>query len=120
MPRYDFTCELGCGTHEEVRGYEVEETDCPKCGGPARREAVYPSQSICGDTVPKGNATRAGNIKDRNGRTRVSLFTEASEEMNYAHTKAENEQGRKLASPNLYKAGLERARQMGAQIRGTT
>lgn len=116
MPRYDFTCELGCGTHEAVRGYDEEETGCPKCGGPARREAVY-LPYIRGETCPRGNATRAGNIKDKSGRTRVSLFTEASEEMNYAHVKAENEQGRKLESPNLYKAGVERARQMGAKIR---
>ena len=120
MPRYDFTCELGCGTHEKRVGYEVDESGCPKCGGPARREAVYPNQSIIGDTCPKGNATRAGNIKDKNGRTRVSLFTEACEEMNYGHIRAENEQGRKLKSPNLYQAGLSKARQMGASIRGTT
>ncbi len=119
MPRYDYACK--CGTVvEEVRGYEEDSISCSSCSATAQRVSVYLNQSIQGETCPRGNATRAGNIKDSKGRTRVSLFTEASEEMNYAHVKAENEQGRKLESPNLYKAGLARARQMGADIRGTT
>ena len=119
MPRYDYACKCG-NVVEEVRGYEEDSIPCPSCSGTARRVAIYAEQFISGETVPKGNATRAGNIKDGKGRTRVSLFTEACQEMSHAHTKAENEQGRKLKSPNLYKAGVERARQMGAHIRGTT
>ena len=111
MPIYDFTCELGCGTHEKRVAYEVADAGCPKCGGPARRRSVYLTFNITdsGATVP---------LSDR--RYKVSEFQEASQEMSHAHTKAENEQGRKLKSPNLYKAGVERARQMGAHIRGTT
>lgn len=119
MPRYDYACK--CGTVvEEVRGYDENSIPCPSCSATARRVPVYLAQSIIGETCPKGNATRAGNIKDGKGRTRVSLFTEASEEMNHAHIKAENEQGKNLPSPNFYQAGLARARQMGAQIRGKT
>ncbi len=115
MPRYDYACK--CGTVvEEVRGYEEDSISCSSCSATAQRVSVY-LPYIRGDTMPRGQATRAGNIKDSKGRTRVSLFTEASEEMNYAHGRAEQEQGRELASPNLYKAGVERARQMGAQIR---
>ena len=119
MPLYDFGCPCGQVT-ELKKGYGVTAIPCPSCGNEASRLAVYAEQFISGETCPKGNATRAGNITDSKGRTRVSLFQEACQEMNHAHTKAENEQGRKLESPNLYKAGVERARQMGAQIRGTT
>ncbi len=116
MPLYDFACKRGHIT-EERRGYNDSVIPCPSCGKRAQRVPVYVEQFIIGETCPKGSATRAGNIKDSKGRTRVSLFTEACEEMSHAHTKAENEQGRKLESPNLYKAGLARARKMGAQIK---
>ena len=116
MPRYDYACECG-NVVEEVRGYEEDSIPCPSCSATAQRVPVYVEQFIIGETCPKGNATRAGNITDSKGRTRVSLFTEACQEMNHAHVKAENEQGRKLESPNLYQAGLARARQMGAQIK---
>jgi hypothetical protein len=116
-PRYNYACKCG-SVVEEVRGYEEDSIPCSSCSERAQRVAVYAEQFIIGETCPKGIATRAGNIKDSKGRTRVSLFQEASEEMNYAHVKAENEQGRKLKSPNLYKAGVARARQMGAPIRG--
>ena len=66
------------------RGYDEEETYCKKCGGPAWRKSVYLEQFISGETVPKGNATRAGNIKDPKGRYQLTLFKEASEEVAYA------------------------------------
>ena len=110
MPIYDFTCNLGCGTHEKRVAYDAEEAGCPKCGGPAQRKSVYLTFNITdsGATVP---------LSDR--RYNVSEFKEASQEIAYGHDKAEQEQGRELASPNLYQAGLERARQKGAPIRGT-
>lgn len=116
-PRYDYACECG-NVVEEVRGYEEDSIPCPSCSKPAQRVPVYAEQFISGETCPKGNATRAGNITDPKGRTRVSVFQEASQEFDYAHKKAENEQGRKLKSPNPYKEGLKRAREMGAKING--
>lgn len=116
MPRYDFRCSKGT-VIESVEKMDVVQIGCTCCAGVAVRVAVYAEQTIIGETCPKGNASRAGNITDSKGRTRVSLFTEACQEMNHAHVKAENEQGRKLESPNLYQAGLARARKMGAQIK---
>ena len=108
MPIYDYICELGCGTVEAMRGYDNDETGCPKCSGPARRKSVYLTFNVTGSgaTVP---------LSDR--RYNVSEFQEASQEIAYAHGKAENEQGRELKSPDLYKAGLAQARRTGAPIR---
>ncbi len=82
-PRYDYACKCG-NVVEEVRGYEEDSIPCPSCSKRAKRVPVYIEQFIIGETCPKGNATRAGNIKDEKGRVRVSLFKEASEEVAYA------------------------------------
>ena len=107
---------MGCGTHEKKCGYEVEETGCPKCGGPAFRKSVYLT-SIVTESGPLGGRLATVPLSDR--RYNVSRFQEASQEIDYAHTKAENERGRTLEAPDLYKAGLNKARQMGAKIRAT-
>lgn len=117
MPTYDYACTCGAVV-EEVRGYDDSVIPCPSCGKSAERVPVYTEQFISGETVAKGRyATRAGNIKDRKGRTRVSLFQEASSEVDYAHRKREQEVGREMPRPDLYKVGLERARRMGVPIR---
>lgn len=118
MPLYDFECRVGHVT-EVKAGYDVTHLPCPTCGREALRLAVYREQYISGETVPKGNATREGNIKDKHGRTRLSVFQEASQEIDYAHTKAENEAGRELPSPNLYKKAVRAAKQKGVNY-GTT
>jgi hypothetical protein len=109
-PLYDFCCEKGHVT--EVRaGRELQAMLCPTCGLVADRVAIYKNQYIIGETVAKGitQATRAGNIKDKHGRTRVSLFQEASQEIDYAHRKVENEVGHELPSPPLYQEAKKRA-----------
>ena len=115
MPTYDYSCPCGRVT-EFKAGYEVTTISCPACGSTAPRVAVYMEQSIRGDTVPKGIATRRGNIKDKNDRYRVSLFQEASEEV--AHDDAKREYHGLPKAPNLYKAGVAEARRRGAAIRG--
>ena len=112
MPLYDYCCGSGHVT-EARRGRDCESILCPACGEEARRVAVYAEQTIIGETVAKGvsSATRAGNIKDKHGRTRVSLFQEASAEIDRAHQKREQEVGRELPSPSLYKEAMKRARQ---------
>lgn len=111
MPRYEYVCK--CGVFEEVRGFEEDSAPCPSCGDAARRNPVN-LPYIRGETVPKGQATRAGNIKDKKGRYRVSLFQEASEQYSYETEKAV-ERG-EPEGPSPYKAGMERARRMGAKI----
>lgn len=112
-PLYDFCCRKGHVT--EVRaGMEVTAISCPTCGRDAQRLSVYESQYINGETVAKAfpKATREGNIKDKHGRTRVSIFQEAAAEMDYSHTKAENEVGHTLPDPPLWKEAVKRARQV--------
>lgn len=105
MALYDYHC----GEHltEARRGYEVAEIPCPRCGQPAHRASVYLTANIV-ESAPVPLSDRRYN---------VSRFLEASEEISHNHRKAENEQGRELPSPSLYKAGLRRAKATGAPIR---
>ena len=110
MPLYTYRCPNG---HETDRrgDYSLVMINCPECEAAATRLAVYYNQYISGETVAKGHsrATREGNIKDKHGRTRVSVFQEASAEIDYRHQKAENEVGHELPHPDLYKRALQRA-----------
>ncbi len=87
MPIYDYRC-LACGIFEAMRGVEDSSTPCPICSQLAEREAVYPI---------------ALGTKEK--KYRVSDFKEASQELDYAHTRAERREGRKLKFPNLYREG---------------
>ena len=106
MARYDYRCAEG-HVRELMRGYDVSSVTCP-CGLEAQRLAVYAEQTIIGDTVA---GPRLGSrAKDKNGRWDLGIFQEASAELAYAEEKAG------VTGPNLYKAGKQRARQMGADI----
>jgi len=107
-PRYDYCCECG-KTTESVQGMEVVFIPCPKCGRPAKRSACYTPYLHTESGVRTGPSDRRANIKDEHGRTRVSVFQEASQEIDYRHTKAENEVGHELPHPDLYKRALRRA-----------
>jgi hypothetical protein len=113
VPLYEYVDDEGHVT-EMRAGYEVTAIACPICGRDAHRIPIYESQYINGETVAKGvtKATRAGNIKDKHGRTRVSIFQEAAAEIDYNHTKAENEVGHTLPDPPLWKEAVKRARQI--------
>ena len=79
---------------------------CPACGLDARRVPIYESQYINGETVAKGTkATRAGNIKNKHGQVRLSLYQEAAEEL--AHAQREQD-----VVPNYYEMGMARAAQL--------
>ncbi len=84
---------------------------CLVCRRTAQRSAVYLEQSIIGETCAKGrvNATRAGNVTDKHGRKRLSIFQEATQEIDYAHTKREKETGLSLPSRGYYREGVRRA-----------
>ncbi len=107
MARYDYRCAEG-HVRELMRGYSVSSVTCP-CGLEAQRVAVYAEQTIIGDTMPRGGTKRG--IVDKNGRTDVGLFQEASAEVAYAEDRAG------VTGPNLYQVGKQRAREMGADIR---
>ena len=112
MPTYDYCCPK-CGYFEASRGVEESFTPCSLCGTPAKREAVYAYQSTI--TESGGNSYPSKNAKDERGRARVSDFQEASAEIAHAHSEAEKREGRPIKGPNLYKAGLKRAKEMGAE-----
>jgi len=117
MPTYDYYC--GCGVVTEARqGISVEAIPCPACGQSAERVPFYTNQYINGETVAKGitKATRAGNVKDKHGRYRLSIFEEASAEVNHDYEKAENEVGHELPRPPLWEEGLNRARKIREAI----
>ena len=83
---------------------------CLVCRRTAQRSAIYLDQQIMGETVAKGrNASRAGDLKDKFGRTRLSVFQEATAEIDYAHTKREKETGLTLPQGGYYKRGMARA-----------
>ena len=123
MPTYQYNCPNGHSFQKQA-GREDSEIPCPRCGKTAQRAPfVYDGlPAIMGETVAKGYTSVArdapgGNIKDKHGRTRVSVFQEASAEIDYAHKKAENSAGRELPSPDLYKRGLQRAATENKQVR---
>lgn len=63
-----------------------------------------------------GPSDRLANIKDKHDRTRVSVFQEASQEIDYNHRKAENEVGHELPRPDHYAEGVRRAKEAGANV----
>ena len=79
MPRFDYICRKKHKTEAE-RGRDCESILCPTCHKVAARLPYSTGVYLVGDTVSNGltGATRAGNIKDRNGRWRVNLYEEAS------------------------------------------
>lgn len=111
MPRYDFRCRACGRVTEQVQGYDVTAVPC-SCGAEAERAAVYAYQSIRGETVPKGNASR--NILDKHGRARTPLFDEATQEWDYNHQKAEVDQERSLPAPSAWKMAKAAVRKRGA------
>ena len=114
MPRYDFRC-ADCGdVFEQTQGYDVAVVPCP-CVATAQREAVYAYQAIVGENCPKGNAGRS--IVNKHGIARTDLFTEASQEWDYNHTRAEADQERELPAPSPYKMAKNEARKRDPAIR---
>ena len=115
MPLYDYRC-ADCGeVIEERRGLEDYFIPCLLCGGTAHRAACSGLPAIRGETV--GSSFSTSRVKDDKGRYRLSHYQEASAQVADAHQRAEQREGRKLEAPDPYKEGLNRARQMGAQIR---
>ena len=115
MPIYDFLCELGCGTHEKRVGYEVAESGCPKCGGPAQRKSVY-QVVVHGETVSKltSYATKGARIDPRHLKevgtpAAKRRFKEQRGELKYRIAKKEQEVGQGLPGPNHVASEAARA-----------
>jgi putative FmdB family regulatory protein len=111
MPLYDYSCRNG-HTVEERRGYDDDIILCPLCGDTAQRHAVYRYQSTITETG--GKSYPKYNAKDGD-KYRVSDFHEASAEIDYAAAQAERKEGKPVKVPSMYKAGLRKAKRMGAK-----
>ena len=111
MPRYDYVCRLG-HKHELVRPYNAAVALCSSCNDQefSFRQAVYQEQSIITESAPIPLSDRRHN---------VSRFQEVTQELDYAHTKAENEVGHELPSPNVYKHAMARAQSIDPNVRAT-
>ena len=121
MPTYDYRCENGHVT-EFRRGRDCVSLPCPVCTEEAKRVPFYASVVLVTETGvgtgygryrPVGSETR-----DKNGRTRVSLFQEASAELSYAHKKREEEVGQELPRRGYYKEGVKRAQALDSNVGG--
>ena len=100
MPLYQYVCPSG-HTTERIRGLEESTAPC-LCGQEARRSEV----NHFAISTPEPYKEERGGVRD---------FVEASQEVDYHYTKAENN-GVPVKRPNLYQRGLSRAKKMGAKV----
>jgi len=116
MATYVYYCEKCKDAFDEMwRGPEDYVWPCPICGTSSKRRFNSGLPAIRGETV--GTSYSSSRAVDQKGRYRMTDFQEASAEIADTHTRAERREGRRLKSPDLYKAGLNRAEDMGATIR---
>lgn len=106
MPLYTYRCP---NEHETDRRADLalEYINCPECEAAARRVPFYQDQYIMGETVAKGriNASKAGDIKNKHGKYRVSLWDESEREAAYQREREERRSG-----PDPFEMALARAR----------
>ena len=95
MPFYSYRCPAGHVTEKKGR-LDESSAPCPVCSKPARRRE-FNLVAIVGETV----------MKDQ--RYPVSRYVEASQEVDYHYTKAEND-GMPVKRPNLWKIAKREAR----------
>lgn len=99
MARYDYRC-AGDHTTEAMRPMSVGLIDCPTCGGPAQRVAVYPRAGetfIGGDGITAHRPTREAPVN-------VTRFTEAHGEVLHEAEK------RGVQAPDFFGIAKERVR----------
>ena len=92
MPLYEYVCPLG-HTTEKIGGLEATSAPC-LCGERAYRVEV-------------NHFAMVGPVKE--ARSDVRNFQEASAEVDYHYTKAENE-GMPVKRPNLWKQAKQKVR----------
>ena len=104
MPNFLFRCPNG---HESdlLRHRDTVEVPCA-CGATARRAEVNRIAVVGFAEIPRG---------EENYRREFADFREASAEVDYHYTKAEDA-GTPIKRPNLFQAGLAKARKMGVKI----
>jgi len=110
MPLYDYECSNEHVT-EDRQGYDVTVILCPSCGDSAFRHAVYLEQYMQAETGPRGGQRGAPTPRDQvDYRKDYQEFQEASQEVEHAYTKAEEETGAPIKRPDLWQQAKERSR----------
>ncbi len=116
MPLYDYVCSQG-HTTEMRAGYDCIAIACPVCGELAHKQSFYPGVCIVTETGAGSGYGRTNAIgtetKDKHGRTRLSLVTEAMAERDHNHRKAEEIAQKPLPSKDLWALAKQRARTIG-------
>ncbi len=101
MATYAYYCAKCKAPFEELQRSPDDATwPCPVCGTISKRADCSGLPAIRGETVGGSYAT------SRN----IANFQEASQEIDYAHNRAEQREGRELKFTPLYKEGIRRAR----------
>ena len=117
MPRYDFKCLGGHLTERRVP-MSIRTIPCPVCGEESQRVPFYVTTVIVTETGVGSGYGRykpvGSEIKDKNGRIRLDLFQEATDELDHSHKKAEEIAGKPLPRRNYYKEGMARAKALMA------
>lgn len=101
MPFYQYRCLAGHLT-EKRGGLEEAETPCSVCAEPAKRRDF-------------NLVVIVGALKEQ--KYPVSRYREASEEVDYHYTKAENDYGGPIKRPNLWEAAKREARKRDPKVR---
>ena len=101
MPIYTYACEKGHET-DALQPISIFHINCASCGGLAVRRSVYAVNFT-------GGPTRSAKVPRDERPYSLKEFSEASAEMEYAHGRAEERIGRKLAEPPLFKAATRKA-----------
>ena len=109
MPTYQYRCECGL-QWEQQAGYDDSALTCERCGRWASRAEVYRDQYMSAETGPKGGSKSEPPREEKSYRHAYKEFQEASQELDYAYTKAE------VKPPSYYKAGVRQAKKRGAKI----
>lgn len=109
MPVYDFTCKACGHTTEKRAGYDVTVVACPFCGELAQKESVYLNIPFTETGVKVGRLMETPLDEVR---VNVSRFQEASQEVDYAYSKAEEVVQKPIKRPNFWAEGKKRAKQL--------
>lgn len=110
MPLYDFDCECGEST-EAIRKAGTVSITCA-CGREAQRRGVNRFSSQMGAEADWSSPVRdGGRIRPPVSERKVKMreFTEASEQLAYEHSRAEESAQQKIPEPPLWRVAKAKA-----------
>lgn len=114
MPLFDFICTEHHRS-ELLRPASVREVPCPQCGRTAARGEVNLISMAMGGTADWAPLVRDdGRIRTPVNERRIPMrqFHEATEQLSYEHSRAEQSLGRELPPPPLARTAIASARKL--------